>query len=277
MSPAVGTVARHAGALHSGALHAGARHVKLATRVVYVSPPRELVAQVVEAADSRPAEEAPFFLLNQLVESIQPEQAWSQREDIIERISIAATLDQADEFTARTIVGWAEDLTQVLGTSTAAKLVPLFSEMFASKALRSMYSERRLSYMMQRQASRHAASHLMDSINALATHVDEATPTSASTVGGITGLAQRLELRYSSQIRELDADTFRATAFLKEIDGEGPERGIEVATAASEAELKGKLDGLLDDLRHESLQLMLRERVRSEAMEAMLQPGMPEA
>lgn len=201
------------------------------------------------------------FLLGQLLDCVEPEKAWAERESVLSRIALAARLEQADEFTAKAIISWSEDLEVALGSPTPKLLVPLFSELFAAKMLRSMYVERRHSFKAQRQAAADAAAHLMDSVHALARHAEHSPELadSNSIVGGTLGLAQRMELRYMAQIKALDAEVYRATAFLKEIDG-SEARGIEVVAAANEAGLVQKCEQLLDAMRAESLQALLRER-----------------
>lgn len=160
--------------------------------------------------------------------------------------------------------------------------VPLFSELYAAKDLRSMIVERRHSLKAQRQAAGDARAYLIDSIEALEEHCRGAFaqhargtpefhaamaykrsyPTGPKTIGGIYGLAQRLEMRYTAQVKALDAETFRATAFLREMGSGDGGREIEVATSAHEADMLQKLAKLTETLRTESLQKMLSERAK---------------
>ena len=221
-------------------------------------------------------------MLGQVLESIQPESEWARRDSIFDRIELAATLDRGDEGSARAIAVWAEDLATDLCTPTARSLVPLFTALYATKDLRSLYVERRHSLMAQRQAAAHASAHLMDSIHALEAHSGAAMeqqrrgtmtfaeaeaqkrnyPTSPKTIGGIVGLSQRLEMRYTAQVKSLDAEAFRATAFLREMGSDEDGRIVEAVTGAREAELQHKLAGLLKELREESLQVMMAQRAK---------------
>ena len=258
----------------------GARVVKFAaqpmgqTRVIaqQVAEPERAPLQVSEelvvARKEEQEQEPERFFLRQLMDGIAPETAWAERESVLDRIELASQLDRGDEFSARAIESWSEDLAHVLASQDATLLVPLFSELYAAKMLRAMYTERRSAYMAQRQSASHARSYLLDSIRALSDHVERGTPTSAVTIGGITGLTQRLELRYRAQIKQCDVEVYRASAFLKEIDGTDA-RGIEVAMAAHEAELKSSLSRIVEKLRHQSMQCMLRARDEADNLEAI--------
>lgn len=245
-------------------------------------------------------------VLKQLVGSITAESDWGRRDTMFNRIELAGDLDRGDETSMRAIASWSEDLSASLGTSTARFLVPLFTELYAVKELRSIYLERRMSLMWQRQAAMHASAHLMDSMEALEEHSRGALaqhprgtrefheaeaqkrsyPTGSETIGGIYGLAQRLELRYTAQVKALDMEMFRATAFLHEMGSDVTEaahlvpkrrrsslpaqqrghesgRDVEVVTSVREADLKQKLAAVLEQLREDSLQQMMKERAEA--------------
>lgn len=240
------------------------------TRVIVQQAVRSPTRDNLREAVTVPQEPQERFLLLQLLDGVAPEKAWAERESVIKRIELAGTLDRGDEFTARAIAGWAEDLAHVLESKEANLLVPLFSELFAAKMLRAMDTERRNTYLMQRQAASDARSYLFDCIHALSAHVQGGTPTSEKTIGGITGLAQRLEMRYQAQIKACDVEVYRATAFLKEIEGtDAPSRSIEVAMAAQEAELETALARVVESLRQQSMQVMLRQRDEANNLEAI--------
>ena len=57
-------------------------------------------------------------------------------------------------------------------------------------------------------------------------------------------------------VKQCDAETYRATAFLKEIDGDA----IEVACTAHEAEMQAKLARILEQLHASSLELLMSDR-----------------
>ena len=216
----------------------------------------QLMLESAEPEEHVRKEADEHFVLGQLIESIEPERKWAQRDSVLARIELAARLDRGDEATARIVADWTEDLALVLGTETGSALVPLIARLYAAKDMRTMYVQQRSSWAAQRQAASDGKHHLMGAIDALEAHVETSTPTSASTIGGVTGLAQRLELRYTAQIKALDAEEYRAVAFLKEVDGSS----VEAACAAQEAALEQSVREVLDQLRGESLEMMMRDR-----------------
>ena len=153
---------------------------------------------------------------------MEPEKAWARRESFITRVEMASKLDRADDYTLSTVIGWSKK--ELTFDEASHQLEPIFTEMFAAKDIRAHYAEKRYSLKAQRQAATDAGHYLMDSIASLKAHVDEANrisaldyvsargleralgvesldryPASVRSIGGIVGLAQRLEMRFIAQ------------------------------------------------------------------------------
>ena len=88
-------------------------------------------------------------------------------------------------------------------------------------------------------------------------------------VGGATGVVQRMSMRFSAQMKACNEESFRAKAFLKEIDGGGPSRLIEVGMVAKEAELKQMIEEVVERLEKKSFDVLKRERAECDELEAI--------
>ena len=214
------------------------------------------------------------------------------------RIKLAANLDRSDAFTARALARWTEELATTLDTEEASELTPLFGQLFAVKDLRAMYVERQNSLKQQAECADHAARHLDRTIATMASYLDiEVDPTWQANlgimdlvtppptveqrlglsappppppVGGATGVVQRLSMRFSAQMKACNEESFRAKAFLKEIDGGGgPSRLIEVGMVAKEAALKQMIEEVVERLEKKSFDVLKRERAESDELEAI--------
>ena len=190
-----------------------------------------------------------------------------------------------------------EDLATTLDTEEASELTPLFGQLFAVKDLRAMYVERQNSLKQQAECADHAARHLDRTIATMASYLEiEVDPTwqqhlgimdlvtppptveqrlglsappPPPPVGGATGVVQRLSMRFSAQMKACNEESFRAKAFLKEIDGGGPSRLLEVGMVAKEATLKQAIEEVVERLEKKSFDVLKRERAIFDELEAI--------
>ena len=76
-------------------------------------------------------------------------------------------------------------------------------------------------------------------------------------------------MRFSAQMKACNEESFRAKSYLKEIDGGGPSRLIEVAMVAKEADLKQAIDEVVERLEKKSFDMLKRERAEFDELEAL--------
>ena len=166
------------------------------------------------------------------LQNMNPELGYAERDRVISKISLAATLHQADQATISYLGHFSKTLVESLGED-AKPVLPIFQELLAVKELRSRYLERRRSLLEQKQAAESSTRHLKAAIadlegleeassqeqppeegkmpQTLAKNIlglDHPTPPSVppsyngpSVVGGLVGLKQRMKMRYESQVR----------------------------------------------------------------------------
>jgi hypothetical protein len=234
--------------------------------------------------------------LREVLQDLSPELAYAERDRALKKILHAAQLHQADNHTMQYLSHFSKTLTKSLG-KPAQEVLPIFQELWATKELRARYLERRRSLLEQKQAAEHSTLHLKVAIAALEdsataeaqppeqaperlwrslgvseSHSPPSVPPSyggPTVVGGLSGLGERMRMRYQSQVFALEAEAFRAHALLKEIDADGPSRAVEAVVAAKEAELLKELCGVLDRCERSSLQLMYDQRAEADELEAL--------
>jgi hypothetical protein len=231
---------------------------------------------------------------------MNPELGYAERDRVISKISLAATLHQADQATISYLGHFSKTLVESLGED-AKPVLPIFQELLAVKELRSRYLERRRSLLEQKQSAESSTRHLKAAIADLEgleeassqeqppeegkmpqklvkniLGLDNPTPPSVppsyngpSVVGGLVGLKQRMKMRYESQVYALQEESFRAHALLREIDGDGPSRAVEAVVAAKEATLLKELAAVLDKCKRSSLQLIYEQRADAENLDAL--------
>ena len=166
------------------------------------------------------------------LQNMNPELGYVERDRVISKISLAATLHQADQATISYLGHFSKTLVESLGED-AKPVLPIFQELLAVKELRSRYLERRRSLLEQKQAAESSTRHLKAAIadlegleeassqeqppeegkmpQTLAKNIlglDHPTPplvppsyNGPSVVGGLVGLKQRMKMRYESQVR----------------------------------------------------------------------------
>ena len=94
---------------------------------------------------------------------MNPELGYAERDRVISKISLAATLHQADQATISYLGHFSKTLVESLGED-AKPVLPIFQELLAVKELRSRYLERRRSLLEQKQAAESSTRHLKAAI-----------------------------------------------------------------------------------------------------------------
>ena len=89
-------------------------------------------------------------------------------------------------------------------------------------------------------------------------------------MGGLSGLVDRIKVRYDAQARTLREEGFRASALLKEIGGGdlASLRVVEVVIADRERLLQQKVSAVLEGLGARSLRVLMEDRATAERQEA---------
>ena len=223
-----------------------------------------------------------------------PETAWADRNNMLERIALVARCDGFSAFDAEGVGRLVGELRPTLGLEVES-LLPLFANLGVIKNVRSMAREREHSLKAQKQAAEHAVRHLEDTVAALEAHLRDPLRRSAdsapgevlcsrllgltsgmrvsppySAVGGLSGLVDRIKVRYDAQARTLREEGFRASALLKEIGGGdlASFRVVEVVIADRERLLQQKVSAVLEGLGARSLRVLMEDRATAERQEA---------